>query len=117
MIIIKLSILYFIQIRHTDHFPSTGTRLVQIMIRGPHLLHQFDVAVSRLLAKVQPVNKIGIGAYCYVKSLWVQSIDFNATCRLQHLTYMSLYGISLKFDLYGTYRKMYTVFIGLANGG
>ena len=28
MIIIKNSILYFIQIRHTDDFPSTGTRLV-----------------------------------------------------------------------------------------
>ena len=27
MIIIKMSILYFIQIRHTDDFPSTGTRL------------------------------------------------------------------------------------------
>ena len=28
MIIIKISILYFIQIRHADDFPSTGTRLV-----------------------------------------------------------------------------------------
>ena len=28
MIIIKIIILYFIQIRHTDDFPSTGTRLV-----------------------------------------------------------------------------------------
>ena len=28
MIIIKIIILYFIQIRHTDEFPSTGTRLV-----------------------------------------------------------------------------------------
>ena len=27
MIIIKIIILYFIQIRHTDDFPSTGTRL------------------------------------------------------------------------------------------
>ena len=32
MIIIKISILYFIQIRHTDDFPSTGTRLVFIII-------------------------------------------------------------------------------------
>ena len=31
MIIIKIIILYFIQIRHTDDFPSTGTRLVLIM--------------------------------------------------------------------------------------
>ena len=28
MIIIKIIILYFIQIRHSDDFPSTGTRLV-----------------------------------------------------------------------------------------
>ena len=34
MIIIKIIILYFIQIRHTDDFPSTGTRLVQINIRA-----------------------------------------------------------------------------------
>ena len=31
MIIIKNIILYFIQIRHTDDFPSTGTRLVMII--------------------------------------------------------------------------------------
>ena len=30
MIIIKIIILYFIQIRHTDDFPSTGTRLVPV---------------------------------------------------------------------------------------
>ena len=28
MTIIKIIILYYIQIRHTDDFPSTGTRLV-----------------------------------------------------------------------------------------
>ena len=32
MIIIKVIILYFIQIRHIDDFPSTGTRLVIIII-------------------------------------------------------------------------------------
>ena len=30
IIIIKIIILYFIQIRHTDDFPSTGTRLVHV---------------------------------------------------------------------------------------
>ena len=34
MIIIKIIILYFIQIRHTDDFPSTGTRLVIIIMAG-----------------------------------------------------------------------------------
>ena len=32
MIIFKIIILYFIQIRHTDDFPSTGTRLVIIIV-------------------------------------------------------------------------------------
>ena len=32
MIIIKIIILYFKQIRHTDDFPSMGTRLVIIII-------------------------------------------------------------------------------------
>ena len=31
MLISKIIILYFIQIRHTDDFPSTGTRLVTLM--------------------------------------------------------------------------------------
>ena len=33
MIIIKNIILSFIQIRHTDDFPSTGTRLVHVIVR------------------------------------------------------------------------------------
>ena len=37
MIIIKISILYFIQIRHTNDFLSTGTRLVSIMYNGASL--------------------------------------------------------------------------------
>ena len=32
MIIIKIIILYFLEITHTDDFPSTGTRLVYINI-------------------------------------------------------------------------------------
>ena len=31
MIMIKNIILYFVQIRHTDDFPSTGTRLVVVV--------------------------------------------------------------------------------------
>ena len=34
MIIIKIIILYFIQIRHTDDFPPTGTLLVSISRRS-----------------------------------------------------------------------------------
>ena len=36
MIIIKIIIQYFIQIRHTDDFPSTGTRLVHIIGCNTH---------------------------------------------------------------------------------
>ena len=32
MIITKMIMLYFIQIRHTDDFPSTDTRLVRIIL-------------------------------------------------------------------------------------
>ena len=32
MIIIKVIILYFIQVRHTDDCPSTGTRLVLLIL-------------------------------------------------------------------------------------
>ena len=37
MIVITIIILYFIQIRHTDDFPSTGTRLVQLMHALPRV--------------------------------------------------------------------------------
>ena len=33
MIIIKMIILYFTQIRHSDDLPSTGTRLVNVIVR------------------------------------------------------------------------------------
>ena len=44
MIIIKIIILYFIQIRHTDDFPSTGTRLVVVISRGCYI----TAGISRL---------------------------------------------------------------------
>ena len=40
MIIIKIIILYFIQIRHTDDLPSTGTRLVLLKLENAVLLEQ-----------------------------------------------------------------------------
>ena len=51
MIIIKIIILYFIQIRHTDDFPSTGTRLVFLktcmillyVIISPHIWRHYRV--------------------------------------------------------------------------
>ena len=39
MIIIKKMILYFIQIRHTDDFPSTGTRLVILTSQNTDALY------------------------------------------------------------------------------
>ena len=39
MIIIKITILYFLQVRRNDDFPSTGNRLVQLtIVRQPFLL-------------------------------------------------------------------------------
>ena len=37
MIIIKIIILYFIQIRHNDDFPSTGRPTRLVMIKGVYL--------------------------------------------------------------------------------
>ena len=47
MIIIQIIILYFIQIRHTDDFPSTGTRLVTINSR----CRRFDLLLFTGLAQ------------------------------------------------------------------
>ena len=43
MIIIKNIILYFIQIRHTDDFPSTGTRLIHIKIEKQEKLKRIPM--------------------------------------------------------------------------
>ena len=44
MIIIKNIILYFIQIRHTDDFPSTGTRLVDIIMTMHEIVFSMNIA-------------------------------------------------------------------------
>ena len=51
MIIIKIIIQYFIQITHTDDFPSTGTRLVYY--KNHNNLWKMDMSV----AKVSPLIK------------------------------------------------------------
>ena len=58
MIIIKTIILYFIQIRHTDDFPSTGTRIVSNNIpyshtlRWQHTLNNLPLDVSNIPTNV-----------------------------------------------------------------
>ena len=51
IIIIKIMIQYFIQIRHTDDFPSTGTRLVFIILIISHRIDglRLDSVLSILL--------------------------------------------------------------------
>ena len=46
MIIIKIVILYFIQIRHTDDFPSTGTRPVIIKCRHLYEGRQYVSSIA-----------------------------------------------------------------------
>ena len=48
VIIIKIIILYFIQIRHTDDFPSTGTRLVEYNLYYTYM-PLFDVVDPKTL--------------------------------------------------------------------
>ena len=45
MIMIKIIMLYFIQIRHTDDVPSTGTRLV-VIILGVRSSHGIPCAIE-----------------------------------------------------------------------
>ena len=47
MIIINIFILYFIQIRHTDDFPSTGTRLVIHNLPSHSASYMFASAKSK----------------------------------------------------------------------
>ena len=56
MIILKIIILYVIQIRHTDEFPSTGTWLVQINTRaGDPIAPRFWIffADTKLLGRTE----------------------------------------------------------------
>ena len=48
MIIIKNIILYFIQIRHTDDFPSTGTRLVQYKVSSLQISSKLRYSVYKM---------------------------------------------------------------------
>ena len=60
MIIIKIIILYFIQIIHTDDFPSTGTRLVYtIMILKYVVVSKLQVAIlARLYREMSETVRI-----------------------------------------------------------
>ena len=84
MIIIKMLILYFIQIRHTDDFPSTGTRLVNIT-------HLKNILLSRGFAfktiEVFVFNYISV--YLTMAGLMAFTI-FILHCLLQHLIHTGL---------------------------
>ena len=67
MIIIKISIIYFIQIRHTDDFPSTGARLVQLILSGK-CSHHFNTKC------VCPA--------CLFSNSYVQACARTCTCML-----------------------------------
>ena len=66
MIIINIIIIYFIQIRHTDDFPSTGTRLVYSVGNtnsrfplGVHLIlwdHSVFIKSNRNLPLCAPIS-------------------------------------------------------------
>ena len=66
MIIIKNIILYFIQIRHTDDFPSTGTRLV----RNKLVIHRSGFIQLCVIIDVFFANAIYIYIYIYIY-IWV----------------------------------------------
>ena len=52
MIIIKIIILYFIQIRHTDDFPSAGTRLVSVKMHNLFLINVGPVIIVAVACRL-----------------------------------------------------------------
>ena len=76
MIIIKIIILYFIQIRHPDDFPSTGTRLVLIIYILSNLhCHDYVVFIHHTFF----VNNVLLSRpnVLHISILIIFSIDFN----------------------------------------
>ena len=69
MIIIKIIILYFIQIRHTDDFPSTGTRLVLVIVGNKLLSISSHCCV--LSRKVKRTTRFGLqtSPVCFTKNV------------------------------------------------
>ena len=57
MIIIKTIILYFIQIAHTDHFPSTGARLVDITFNDMQAVTHSEMGVAVNKGKLGKSNE------------------------------------------------------------
>ena len=75
IIIIKIIILYFIQFRHTDDFPSTGSRLVKLLIRT----HHEQVKLHSCLNKVN----LTLNIICF---LVVGNVDTDTLGIRQHNT-------------------------------
>ena len=57
MIIIKTIILYFIQVTHTDDFPSTGTRLVYHKCGSERLTKKLSQRFQILIFQVNIISK------------------------------------------------------------
>ena len=76
MIILKIIIQYFIQITHTDYFPSMSTRLVMIMLNSisyRHMTAYVGLQCSRRLhvQNIHPTNK-GTVATCSTYQLGIR---------------------------------------------
>ena len=67
MIIINIIILYFIQITHTDDFPSTGTRPVYLI--GPLVILPKKIVIVICMhgkVRVRVYVRLGFGLVCCV---------------------------------------------------
>ena len=77
MIIVKIIILYFIQITHTDDFPSTGTRLVlNYLSQGIGGLKKISDLVELLYINLPPEFVSVHGPHCSPKviEIWNHGI-------------------------------------------
>ena len=81
MIIIKIIIAYFIQIRHTDDFPSTGTRLMLIITLTFYTIFlgkggNFTLSGEHFCNTITFLTKININLYINLR----MSRDFLCVC-------------------------------------
>ena len=57
MIIIKIIFLYFIEMAHTDDFPSTGTRLVIIIVATSAALKSLGARIQEQQTRMKNRNR------------------------------------------------------------
>ena len=65
MIIIKIIFLYFIEIAHTDDFPSTDTRLVRLILPMENTTILLTLLLLQLMLLLSPMPSLEYYSLCW----------------------------------------------------